>query len=371
LTGRRPCVPEDPSTTDEASVEAGYRMTLRAVALAVSITLVAATLLAASCAAQSPEDWAREPRNLSLETDPNDGFVFTGTRDTEEHYDVIRGSFDLDRATHQLVFVDQPEPGIDEIVSASNETWFAMSVRFVALVEYVDTDGDGAVSPLDDDIVERVELAGYRTPHMEADREDSETRTLTAVFPFTNGGSLELSFRLAPESHGPADHRLPPTATRLAVDVENYPYSSEDTLLALHTRVTTPNAISGDTSGELVVPDDPEDTAFQGRLAWAPTTTNGAGPVNSTIVTAGNGGGDVKTANLLWSYPRSDEIHHAGSIGVERPESALEPVFTLLGDWYYLRARVGGLGRALRRFRVRETQAGDPQREPSTRQPES
>lgn len=317
-----------------------HKVALLGLAVVVGIVLATVVLGVPAAAEEQAQDgggddrWASETRELEFQRD-NDGFAFTSTRDTDRAHDVIEGRYDLETATYHLSLVDEPEEGTEGIVPESNETWVSMDLAFVELIEYRDIAQDGGFSPTSDEIVRRVPLEDYRTPTLGTTTTGNGTHVATVTFPFSSGGEFELAFHVAPETYRHGDEPLAPTVSAFDVRLNDYPFKEENTTVALHTRLSsTPATERNNGDNSLQVPPD-TDQPFEGQYAWE-SSLDGSNTTNATIVEWPSGGqeGAASTTNVLFAYPRSDSIHHAGTVGFAEPPTLKENVLSLVGNWY-------------------------------------
>lgn len=306
------------------------------------VVVVALLIVAPSGTAQedtnTEDDWAFEERVLVFESDADDGFEFESTRDTNVSHDIIRGAFDLETATYRLDFILEPQEGTEGIVPENNRTWFRTTLQFIGLVEFEDVTGDGTFSPPTDEVVDRIDLEGYRTPIMRTTTgPDDRTRQVSVEFPFSSGGGLELDLQVSPTAHMNGDQRHPPTVTAFDVRLADYPYEREDTNVALHTQLSTTTSLDSTERGSHinVETEDPDEFDFQGRYAWNPALNGTTDTVNTTVIELpGNGAQGQDRANVLFAYPRSDSIEHSGHFGFHETPTFSDTVLSLVGNWY-------------------------------------
>lgn len=308
------------------------RTPLSMAAIATALVILAPSSAQASAVIPGAE-WEREAR--VIEAVPTaDGFSFRSVRDSDEAYDEVIGNYEgaLDRFQVGLA-------------SHRPEGRLLVNLSFVAIYEFRDVDESGGYS-LGDDVVGRTRLRDVPRSAVLTDlRPDLEGGYVAVItYPITAPptspaapGTFTLRFYLVREPRLIDELEAVPTAVRMEFLIEGYPYTANDTLLALETRADGSPRLDS-RSGSLRGRAEP----FEAVFGWESVARQGPdrGDVQAAVVQAppiGTSAGVRDQSSVLFSYPRSDdETLHATAVGFRRQADAgLPEIIEQLsgGDW--------------------------------------
>lgn len=267
----------------------------------------------------------------------------------------LRLDFDSDEAT---IHIERETPGFEHAVkieydvpdaklelkreqkSPGNESESKLEARFVAIVEYVDGDGDGAYD------ADETVASGWT---LSDDAKDGDVRTngtadwgevdvtgtsagngtgkrLSTRAALGDGGTFGLDLFVDAGPETPDDASLAPAEAKIDITIQDYPYVRDDTALAVLVDLKAKDEFKSDRESEGV--DGLSSQARAGNLTfrlsfrWLENATvDGVDtPVRSTVVTSTEESKPdevEQTARVALAYARGDLIVHDPSLGVE------------------------------------------------------
>lgn len=199
------------------------------------------------------------------------------------------------------------------------------SVEFREIIEFLDTNGDGAFDSGDDevssfDLRDNVDydVLDYST----ATTADGETEHI--VVAQTSNGIFKVVLHAVGDFAIIESGVISPSEVKLDLIIENYPYEEGDTQLALMAKLETEAEIEVETDSHDNETDDedelkltaPEAEAF---FSWSNNATvdGQVTPVNTSVVPDENG------KKIFFAYTRGTSINHDPKLGV--PYQTLSP----------------------------------------------
>lgn len=190
-----------------------------------------------------------------------------------------------------------------------------LQLQLDSLVEFEDEDGDGAYD-LGETLLQRSPLKNATFEIIA----DPENETRDVVYPLEGDGRLILRFHLG-TAHSAG------VGAKFDVIIEDYPYQSADSMLALGMRVDTPAGLTsiGSPGERAVIGKDGDEVPY---LSWqeevlADGTSH---TVGSSVHLLSTGADPGDEAIVYWAYPQGAMILHDPVLGVA------EAVEELLGD---------------------------------------
>lgn len=289
-------------------------------------------------------DWSEERRDVTARNDEA-GFHFESERRTDLGRDQLLGQFDVTDARFIYEYVST-EPG--------NETILRMTLDFVAVVAFEDTDADGRYG-FGDATLQRIELAdrpgaaASQQPNcltgvgctlaVQIPINGTDDGALPVGNPTLAQGMLTLTFHVLEQRAIIGTQALPPTQTKFDIEIADFPYNEGEnpTHVALETRLSANQAL---------VPESmaigTSSRPFELFYAWTRQATAGEAPVPVGVSVIHDGGDDAEGASrqpstVAFAYPAGEDVRHDPSLGVMRfrpvvgPADIVEAFFK--GDW--------------------------------------
>jgi hypothetical protein len=204
-----------------------------------------------------------------------------------------------------------------------------MRIEFRDLVEFEDRDGDGAFSPLDDEVIQwmRVENLGVLRPPevapFSADSVTGQQVNITYGFPEHPSGSFDLIFQVFGLPTQVDGLLLGPTETKIDIRFTDFPFVSDTSQLALGLDIRTNFELEVDPSltFDQVNATGEEFAAFFRWMPEAVLVDGNAEKAEVTIVRVSKAveiqGGEFESElRLFLAYPRGSEIVHDPIVGI-------------------------------------------------------
>ncbi|MFQ6013055.1 MAG: hypothetical protein ACE5LS_05370 [Thermoplasmata archaeon] len=223
-------------------------------------------------------------------------------------------------------------------VEATQEEEVEMRIEYRELFEFED-DGDGAFSPLDDEIRQTVAIGtlpilDLRNSPFDTGAQTGQRINVTYAFPGSSGGTFELVFwvlGLVTEIDGVP---LRPTETKIDIRITNFPFLSTTSRLALGLEVKTEFELEDPgVTFEQVTATGEEFTAF---FRWMPDAVTVDGTPASAVVTIvrqetevevrGDEGESENETRLFLAYPQGSAIVHDPKVGILAVAGVVLPV---------------------------------------------
>ncbi len=297
--------------------------------------------------------WLEERRDLSLEiSNTRDEATFTSQRDTELGEDTVDVHYERDTGLLQYRFTSFDADGEGQRMS--------YDLRLVGLIEFRDPSDEGRYG-LDAQVVERYDLstmdakgltqsgliangnqviAQYTIPGRGEDSDGplDETNRLA-------DGTLEVFLTMTDSPQQVGGQQTMPTEIQVDLNIQDHPFTEDDTWLAAEFRVTGTPA-----------PDMTDDRLLQQRGLFESYTewdtdarVDGAQRGVHTTALAFPGNGNEGAFVLVSSYPHGEAISQRWTVGTLQYEAISEPIveiFTRGNALIYGLALVGTLALA-------------------------
>jgi len=279
---------------------------------ALLVILLMAMPVAAFVQEPQPDNaWRDAPREVDLEWDMT-GFTATSTTLAAGRNDTLMVTYDAANMALTVRFTPGDTAGALEMV-----------LRFTALVEIMDHDGDRRYS-LGDPVVQRTDLTGARLWSVSASaKEDPITIRMEHRVPDMPNARFAMTLVLRETAD--AD---PPTQPVLSFAITNYAFASDNaTRLALEARATGASLLSSQQVGT---------DAPLYRLAWdwddvAAVGEGGNQTVGVTLQPYATQPGPQTL--VVFTYPRSASIQHNTQLIVSSTLPERDFITQVLGDW--------------------------------------
>ncbi len=206
-----------------------------------------------------------------------------------------------------------------------------LRIEFRDLVEFEDRNGDGAFSPLNDEILQWMLVETLSSPkppeagNFSVDSITGQQINITYAFPDSATGTFDLIFRVFGFPTQVDGLFLGPTETKIDIRFTDFPYTSDTSQLALGLDVRTNFGLEMDPTlaFDQINATGDEFAAF---FRWMPdavfvdgnATKAGVTVVReSTSVEALARGGEVESElRLFLAYPRGSQIVHDPVVGI-------------------------------------------------------
>lgn len=211
-----------------------------------------------------------------------------------------------------------------------------LDVQLDIVVEYRDTDGDGAYD-VGEPVLNRTDLR--TAPHRVVQDDANETREL--VYELHGDGELVLRFDLG-TAHGRQ------VATKVDVRITGHTFEGPDTRLALGSLVEVPGGVETvEIDGEPAIAGTSGDEVAY--LSWAPTVE--VDGVEHAVGWSAHVSAETpsESAIVYWSYPQGDEIVHDPRLGVTAAVEDLAGQISPFAIGLAVALAVLGVGYATRR----------------------
>lgn len=273
------------------------------------------------------EVWSHEVRNVEFEGG-NDGFRYVSERITPNGHDRIEGTFDLLDGTFAFSYLDW---------SDEQRRPFHFNLSFVALTEFRDRNGNERYE-LGDELISYIPLRhNNHYKFLENDWDRMAPFEITATYFFQTQGRMLLSFVIPEEATDVAGHDLLPTEALLRVEIQDYVFSSNDTMLALetHTQTRVPGELENGGS-TMFFQRGKVQTYYDWAGAESPDTS-GSGPAGVTALefkAVQDPKNPQRDGVVIFSFPQGESLTVSPVVGVQRsPSPFAEVIESIPGDW--------------------------------------
>ncbi len=206
-----------------------------------------------------------------------------------------------------------------------------LRIEFRDLVEFEDRNGDGAFSPLNDEILQWLLVETLSSPkppeagNFSVDSITGKQINVTYAFPESATGTFDLIFRVFGLPTQIDGLFLGPTETKIDIRFTDFPYTSDTSQLALGLDVRTNFGLEMDptlASAQINATGD----EFAAFFRWMPDAVfvdGNATKAGVTVVRESNSvealarGGEVDSElRLFLAYPRGSQIVHDPVVGI-------------------------------------------------------
>ena len=274
---------------------------------------------------QEDDEWEEERRELSFRHDEA-GFEYESRRRSALAQDEIRASYEIGDATFRFEY-ESEEP---------TQTQLSFLVRFVALGEHEDTNGNGAYD-VGEPVHQRIDIQRLPSPSLARQEQPTHT-TATTTYALPGSGTFALRFHIATQSTTIGGVALNPTETKYDVVVNDFPWTSNSSRLFLETRAHT--LIDAELDEDDRAPGlEFANGTIQGYYRWLNTTSVDGltEPVGASVLSSKTTLDEDEATHesiVVFSYAHGTRIVHDPSIGVAKVvEVVRELVEQVKGDW--------------------------------------
>ncbi|MFQ5911034.1 MAG: hypothetical protein ACE5IJ_10000 [Thermoplasmata archaeon] len=266
--------------------------------------------------ADESDDFEREEREVKIEIEGEEVTIKLESRNAERK-DEIKVHFDAREGRMKVSFETE----------AAREEEVEMRITFRRLVEFIDSNGDGAFSPLDDDVIQSFlveELSLIELNQAPFSRDGVEGRKISVLYalPGPEDATFGLIFWVFGSFTFVNGIPVAPTEAKIDILINNFPFEEEGSGVAMDLVVKTEFEV--ETSQELddIMARGEEYAAF---FQWSSSATvdGDTVPVESQVVRVEveaeeeeDGGEFEKKVRLFLSYPQGMEIVHDPKVGI-------------------------------------------------------
>ncbi len=263
------------------------------------------------------DDDEDEEREVKVEVEDNEVTIKLESKGPGRK-DEVKVHFDADEGQMKVSF--EHEDATEEEVE--------MRIIFHKLIEFLDTNGDGAFSPLDDEVVqdflvEELAVDELSTGAFEVDGKVGQQVNVNYTFPGTENGNFSLVFWVFGQFTFVNGVPVRPSEAKIDIHIEDFPFLEEESSVAVGLIVKTEFEIEDeDVTFDELLAQGQEHAAF---FRWADEAeVDGVNqPVTSTRVSEkievelepDEGEFENKT-RLFLAYVRGSEIIHDPTVGI-------------------------------------------------------
>lgn len=299
------------------------------------------------CAAFAPLSLAKEGDDDDAKPDDQGGGRsgrgsddgFSEQRKVRVLVEGARAEIKLERATEGAedevkVVLDAAEASMKveyETKNATERTETGLKVRLREVVEYADSDGDGAFDPGSDRVVARYDATSLRwsvshpTPVSNGAGKVGQRIVGTGLLP--GNGSVSFVMSVYGDFATVNGTSLRPSDVKIDILQDDFPYRENGTATALlfRTERESKAQLRNDGDDERLRGVQAVANGFAAYFTWAGVASvDGVErPVLTTPVANSTGGGGSKLKDSFWlSYPRGQHVNHDPVLGVASAEAA-------------------------------------------------
>jgi hypothetical protein len=223
--------------------------------------------------------------------------------------------------------IDEPEIKLEyESESGSTEIELEFKIRFYSLIEYNDEDLNGMFNESQDELVQEIRLDSVEYSPIQYTIETTDTSTsLHIINVTTSDGLFSLQSYLANEFAVVDGALITPTEMKIDIGINNFPYMSNSSMLALKLRLEAEKEYDFDeetedeNEGRSNNEEEVEVTmnGFTGFFSWSENAIVD-GAIQSVKASQVNDDDmDPTEQKIYLNYPRGSKILHDPKIGVE------------------------------------------------------
>ncbi len=256
-----------------------------------------------------------EEREVKVEVEDHEVTIKLESKGPDQK-DEVKVHFDADEGQMKVSFERE----------ASAEEEVEMRVTFHRVIEFEDADGDGAYSPLDDDLVREFFVEGLAVEDLtsgpfEVDGKVGQRIMVNYTFP--GAGNFSLVFWVFGQFAFVNGVPVRPSEAKIDIHIEDFPFLKDESLVAVDLIVKTEFEIeSEDVTADELIARGEEHTAFF-RWASEATVDDVTKPVNSTLVSEkikveieSDEGEFENRTRLFLTYARGAVIVHDPTVGI-------------------------------------------------------
>ncbi len=275
---------------------------------------------------EDDDDFRREEREVKVELEDDEVTIKLESK-TQERKDEVKVRFQGREAQLKVSFEKEAAEG-EEV---------EMRITFRRVVEFNDTDGDGAFSPIGDEMVqafavEQLTLTRLSLEPFVIDGSEGRRVDVSYAFPGFENSTFGLVFWIFGNFTFLNGVPVAPSEVKIDILLTNFPFREDNSSVAVDLMVKTEFEVEAGTVPSLdeVIARGEEFAAF---FRWAPNATVDGQDVDvgSTIVResleAERELGEAefeKKVHLFLAYPRGEAIVHDPTVGV----MAIPPLIT-------------------------------------------
>ena len=166
-----------------------------------------------------------------------------------------------------------------EVGDVENEAFLYMRIAYLALTEFVDTNGNGALDTGVDNVIKHVPLNTTYAPLQYSAVVSEDGKQGWRIVARTENGLFEVTAEMFPQ-YAVVDRTIvPPTATKITTVISNFLFDRTDSRVALRVMAISKTVIEHETptteEGIRV-----RSATAEGFFTWAPTAQVNGGTVN-------------------------------------------------------------------------------------------
>ena len=166
-----------------------------------------------------------------------------------------------------------------EVGDVENEAFLYMRIAYLALTEFVDTNGNGALDTGVDNVIKHVPLNTTYAPLQYSAVVSEDGKQGWRIVARTENGLFEVTAEMFPQYAVVDGTIVPPTATKITTVINNFPFNRTDSRVALRVMAISKTVIEHET------PTTEErirvrSATAEGFFTWAPTAQVNGGTVN-------------------------------------------------------------------------------------------
>lgn len=217
-----------------------------------------------------------------------------------------------------------------EVGDIENEAFLHMRIAYLALTEFVDTNGNGALDTGVDSVIRHFPLNTTYAPLVFSEivsQDGKQGWRITARTVFADGGTFEVTADMFPQYALVDGTIVPPTATKITTIINNFPFSNSESRVALRVLAISKTVIEHET------PTTEErirvrSATAEGFFTWAPTAQ-----VNGVIANVESSLTRLERPRWIinLAYPQGSTIVHDPILGFDFGETPLLTSRLLIG----------------------------------------
>jgi len=222
---------------------------------------------------EGPEHDDTTEREVRIEASPTAIMIRSEVEDgtVENHFGLLvatqreRDDHVRDGLVIHVAFSHETEVG-----EVENEAFLHMRIAYLALTEFVDTNGDGALDTGVDNVIKHVPLNTTYSPLQYSAIVSEDGKPGWRIMARTENGLFEVTAEMFPQYAVVDGTIVPPTATKITTVINNFPFDRSDSRVALRVLAISKTVIEHET------PTTEEkirvrSATAEGFFTWAPT----------------------------------------------------------------------------------------------------